>query len=271
MSTLGKASDDVRWIQSWSRGAGSEFRIGRAGDQLVAQWVGVAELRASRSGAPYAFSTAPHLDEETTRKFHDNLVTALLRHCSGGLTLHAASIAGPAGAVAILGDGGDGKSTLAAAACRRPGVCLLGDDTAPVDIEAQPPRVGPSARVTWLLSDARRFLHGCPASASSVRKVPCGVARLAEHPLPLRALVKLAWSYRAEPALRRLRGREAFEPISLAAVRFVLDEPDVQLRDFDQVASLASRVAVFELSRPRALEQLESSVDVLASLLTDAP
>jgi hypothetical protein len=205
------------------------------------------------------------MDRATVDKFSRNLVRALLRHLEGRLTLHAATFATDAGAIACLGAGGFGKSTLAAAACRRDGVRLLGDDTAPIDL-AGTPSVAPTEHVTWLFTDdveavRKRGVH------ARLRKEPVPAPRAAREPVPLVALVALSFDERlTEPTVTRVTGRRSFEHVSLAAVRFVIDEREVVLHDFDQISSLVARVPVYELARPRDLGQLDASVDALFML-----
>ena len=50
-------------------------------------------------------------------------------------------------------------------------------------------------------------------------------------------------------------------------MRFVIDDPAVQMREIEQLERLASAVPIYSLVRPRALERLGESIDLTLDLL----
>lgn len=246
--------DPVRWIQTWTGGHTGTFRIGRAADRLVAEWVGVATLRAGRSGDRVEFRIAPGCDVSRAEKLRRSTAEALLRHLAGATTLHASVVGDESGAVALLGESGAGKSTLAAALSRQANLDFVGDDTASLTLGNACAYVEPTESCNWLAPDACEAL-GFIGKASE--KVPTRPTQVATRPTPLRALVKLC--FENEHAVRRLTGREAFQALSQSLFRFVLDEPNVTLRDFAQLEHLCMLVPTYELRRPRDLSQLTVS------------
>ena len=84
----------------------------------------------------------------------------------------------------------------------------------------------------------------------------------------LAALVGLVFDPNAEaPALTPLRGQDAFAMVSRSIIRFAIDDPAAQLREFEQLRILVRRCSVFELRRPLELAQLESSAGLVSHLL----
>lgn len=245
-----------RWLREFTNEGDVIFRLGRAGDALIAEWPGFAELHASRDGASYELRPVEGADPIFVEKFHGGLVRALLRHLRGEHTLHGSCVARDDRAAVLVGDSGDGKSSLAAAACLRDGVALLADDTTPI-VRASDGRVmaSPSETVCWLRGDDR--------------KAPSPVPRCAESPAEIVAIVRLVWEDRDRPELRRIGGARAFDHLARALFRFVVDEPEVELRDFAFVATLADTVPIYELARPRDLGQLSDTAELVVELLAD--
>jgi hypothetical protein len=58
-------------------------------------------------------------------------------------------------------------------------------------------------------------------------------------------------------------GREAFGCVIAQLFRFVLDEPEVDLRDFDLVSNLVHAVPIYELARTASLSDLDLSVKLV--------
>src|SRR5580658_6497898 len=111
----------IRWLQEWRTGGSIDFRIGRDGDDLVAEWPAFGELRARRLGGTHRFTPCPGVDPARAEKFSTGAVRALLRHLEGRLSLHASAAARDGVAGVFLGPSISGKSTLVADLCRRPG------------------------------------------------------------------------------------------------------------------------------------------------------
>jgi hypothetical protein len=254
---------DVRWLRSWSVGGREVLRIGRAGDELIADWVGHGVLRSNRAGTRTAFARADNTGEEGSRATWDGYVAPYLRHLCGKMTLHASGVSFGGHAVAFAGRSGAGKSTMAAALCRRDGVALLGDDTVALERTA--------AGFEVLLTEARHRLWedtarqlGLGLPSEQGEKAENVAERVAPGPAALRALVMVVADDRASaPAMRRLSGREAFAGVTCQLFRFVLDEPEVDLRDFELVSEVVRAAPVYELARTGSLQDLDASVKLV--------
>jgi hypothetical protein len=280
--TMPPASESaVRWIREWKGDGLADFRIGRDGEDLVAEWVGTGVLRAKRSGGRSQFTPAPGVDAARVEKFHRGLVRALLRHLEGNITLHASAVAMHGVAVAFAGVSGSGKSTTAADLCahgeREDEIEMLADDT--VAIELVPPSrreatvregsryaVLPTESSHWLLPDAARALgiEGGPLHF----KTEIQASRLAQRPVPLVAVLTLAFDPSlSRPVLRRVHGKEAFRALNLSLFRFLIDEDVATLRDFEQLSSFCNAVPVYSLVRRPLLADLVACRDLVRGLV----
>ena len=221
------------------------FRIGTDGDCLVAEWQRLGELRLNRASHEFSFTAEAGADPLAVEKVRLGPVRALVRHVTGGgVTLHASAVSLNGRALAFLGDSGVGKSTLAFALASMDGEAfsLLSDDClAIVDGRALP-----TEGASWLDDGARRLFALDPVS---VVKRPVSPPRVSTQPAPLERIFHLVYGEKIE--VRRLRGQSAAAVLSHALIRFSIDDPGVQHRDLDTLASLAERVDVCELSRPR--------------------
>lgn len=268
------------WVAQHGTGADVAFRIGRMGDELVAEWVGVATLVARRDGSSARLDVAADADPRRVAKVANGGVKLLLRQLEGKPAFHGAAIARNGAAVVLLGRSGLGKSTLAARLCARDGAMLLSDDAVAVDAPVAPNEhwsVCPLEQDHWLDEAAQRAT-GVVALESAPRcgeKLAVATVRPAPGPRPLRAFVDLAFSPSPapEPRLIRLRGADALACLVPQAIRFVLDDPDLQRREVDCLVALVEAVPVFRLERARDLERLGESATKIRALLghlTDA-
>jgi hypothetical protein len=257
----------VRWLHCWPETGPAAMRLGRAGDELIAEWVGVATLRSNLAGTSNEFTVVDGAPSPRIQERLREHVAALLRHLRGGITLHASSVARDGIAVAFIGDSGAGKSTLAAQLCADPGVELLSDDAAALHFDDARIAVVPTERNHWLRPDIARAMGLEPGAAL---KVPKDAARPAMAATRLGAVVALAFDDSVgAPALRRIQGAEAFSALSFSTFRFALDVPDVLRQELDGLARIVAEARMFELRRPRDIAWLDASPRVVAELLHD--
>src|SRR4051812_23307843 len=102
----------VHWVRAWPNDDAFEFRIGRLGDKLVAEWPGLAVLRTDRSGKHPEFRWIDEpVDPVVAERFRRGRLHALLRHLRGELTFHAAAVSLRGVAVMFLGASNAGKSS----------------------------------------------------------------------------------------------------------------------------------------------------------------
>jgi hypothetical protein len=258
----------VKWIHSWPDGAEPRFRVGRVGADLIAEWVGFAQLRVDRDGnrSELTFQQSD-VHPAAVAKLEKGHVQGLLRHLQGRLTVHGSGVVLGGHAILLTGNSGSGKSSMGAALCLRHGAQFVADDMAAIEMELKGFSLGRLEDSHWLLDDAAQAL-GLEAGNHVDEKQSLAAGRLARGPAPLRLIVQLAFDDALDhPEVRRVEGHEAFELISRSAVRFVLDEPSTTLRDFEQVASLAASVPIFVLSRPAGIENLNRDIATILELL----
>jgi hypothetical protein len=264
-----KADVPVVWLGEYRVDGDVVSRIGRKGDELVAEFSSLGTFRASRNGIVSHLEPLPGAPSWAFQKLRASLFDALLRHVQGKVTFHGSAVASGPRAVAFVGSGGAGKSTLAAACCARSELELVADDTVAFEIatgEGEDVGIVPTQKVAWLLPDARAAL-GLDAGAKT--KVPLSLRSAQESKVSLLAIVGLSFDADVAGAeLLRLRGQDAFQMLSRSTIRFVIDEPAVQVREFEQLQYLIERCPVFELRRNRDLGQLERTVELVRDLFT---
>lgn len=246
-----------------------EFRVGRLGDELVAEWCGRATLRAHRRSGESRLDFSGDPDARWRAKLERGLARAMLAQLRGELTLHASALATNNRAALLLGQSGAGKSTLAAILASRPEMNLLADDTSPISFEGDEHAfVSTGDPELWLLEDARVALG---AEDREPGKRPVTFSSQAMNRLKIQAIVALSYGDVSHPTLTRLRGHAALTRLLEGTVRFVIDEPEVQLREISQLEEVVARTIIYEMIRPRDLSRIAESADVVADLLRETP
>jgi hypothetical protein len=259
----GQAS--VRWLHSWPEGGPATYRVGRAGEEFIAEWVGIGSLYANVASGKIVFKPQGVIRSAAVHERLRAQVAALLRHRRGGVTLHASSIARQGVAISCIGESGAGKSTLAAQLCSGAGVELLADDTSALRFDGAVIEVAPTERYHWLRADAAQRMG---VHSRGLSRVPAEAARPASKPARLGAFVSLVFDDRATaPVLRRIQGVEALSTLSRSTFNFAFEAAQAQRDALDHAARLAREAVVFELARPRDLARLEESSAVVAKLL----
>jgi hypothetical protein len=250
-----------RWIQEWRTDDFIEFRLGRDDEGLVAEWGGLGQLCATRSGDSHRFTPHPEATARAVEKLMQGPVQALLRHLRGRMSLHASAAARDGAGFLFLGASTSGKSTFAAELCCREGFAMMADDVAFLEEDADGFVVIPSESTHWLRDDAATLLG---AAAADDDKTPLAPTRVADSPVRLQGMVYLTFDESSSSAtLRRAQGPDAFRWLRTSLFRFVIDEPEVALSDFGRMAALYEKVPLCELIRRRSLANLEECVDLL--------
>jgi hypothetical protein len=257
----------IRWVYAWPRdGATPEFRLGRWDDALVAEWVGLGTLVANRDGTRRELRPTGTMDAAVLEHVLARPIAALLRHLRGGVSLHASGVAYAGVALAFLGPSCAGKSTLATQLCEAPDVELVADDTAALDLD------GPFVAILGGETDHSLrpdIADAMGLDASGHRKLKKPARRTAAGPVRLGACVNLVFDPTvAAPVLRRVGGVEAFTALSLAIVRFALDDEAILQRELDHLARVAEEAPVYELRRPRNLASMAASARKATQLLS---
>jgi len=256
----------VRWVSELVLDGELMFRIGRADDELVAEWPYLCELRSDRRGEQVRFVPSPDGDPRLVAKVRNGLAAALVRHLHGQTTLHASSVAREGRAVVCLGRSGAGKSTLAAYLSRVRALHLLSDDVVAIELREDAVLAVPTEKEHWLEAGALAALG--VATEQTGGKAPLVAERVASAPSVIAAAFALALDAEVPaPVTRRLRGREAVAVVVPCLVRFVLDEPEEHIRELALVAELLGRVPLYELRAPRDFRALPATATIVEDAL----
>jgi hypothetical protein len=261
---------EVRWFFRRPEVGRVEFRVGRAGDDVIAEWVGYATLQASLRSRASTFVTSDGVDAEVARTALGPKIDALMRSLRGEITLHASCVTCGGVAVAFLGDSMAGKSTIAALLCRDERVALIADDLVALSFIGGRVLALPSETEHALRPDGARALGMEPTEAAA--KVRRSALRLEMNPTPLGALVSLAFDPAAQsPSLGRVRGADAFVTLSAATTRFVFDEPSLLRAELDTLGRMSAEVPMYNLRRARLATNMEHSAQEALRLLSSLP
>ena len=249
----------IEWLPSRP---GDGARIGRNGAKVVVEWPGIGRLLSSPSGVDAEFSAVAGADAAILEKFQATGLLACHRYLTGSMSLHGSAVGLPAGAVALVGDSGAGKSTTAMALVEQHRGTFLADDVVPIDWPGSVPVVSPVEDSFWLAGDASAWF-GLEVPVREKR--PCPPRARATAPERLRAIVHLAFDETLDVMdLQPLTGQEAFAVLSSVHICFSTGGDEDALRNLKVRARLAAAVRIFRLRRPRALDALGDISELLA-------
>lgn len=253
------------WLATSEEDGITAFRVGRIGDDLIAEWVGVARLIARRDGTHHELVFADHVPAAERRKLERGDVRMLLRQLTGQISLHGSAVSIGGRAVVMLGTSGRGKSTLAAALCRT-GADLLADDAVGLTFTTTSVDVEPTETDHWLdeLSRGAVGLVEEPTFAATPKR-PIA-ARAALTTVPAVAIVELRWTRDGQPRATRRHGIEALASVLPHVARFLVDSPPHQRAELEQLERLVREVPVYVLERPRSFELLTAGIDIVNAL-----
>lgn len=242
----------VRWISELRDDGAVVFRVGRVGEELVAEWPGRLLLRCDPRGERPLFERQQGADAEAAERLERGLGRALVEQLRGVPSLHASVVAKAGRAIACVGQSGAGKSTSAALLCRM-GYRLLRDDIAPLGIDAEAVTVTPADDRHSLADDVVEALQLRPLALQVDGKhyvaAPAGTGSSR-----LVAIVALVTDEAATRVTRRrLRGMEAVAALVPCVVRFVVDDPARSAAELRMLSELCAKVPLHELRRPAAL------------------
>jgi hypothetical protein len=255
---------EVRWLAEHVEDGVLNGRIGRAGNDLVAEWSGVATLHVARDGTNVRFVAMLGADPADVEKIRRGSARVLLRHLAGDLALHGAAIEIDGRAIVLVGAAGGGKSTLAARLCMSEHATLLADDALAVGRDTCGLSVMPFESEHWL-DGASRAALGLDGVASPAKQ-PVRANASARPSASLAAIVRLAFADADAPALRRLAGVDAVAALLPQVLRLVVDEPALQRVELEMLGAITDAVPFFELARPRDLSLLGAAAQTIAEL-----
>ena len=197
------------------------------------------------------------------------LSIALVRR--GVEPLHATSLVVNDGAVALLGDCGFGKSTLAAAFLAE-GHRLITDDVLVLNRDLRGFMVMPGPQRIKLIPDSAKSV--VPDLASSGKMNPYGSKRIyplncqlmQQNPTPLHAIyvIRPAWSGRGSRiTIRTITVRRAIIDLVSNTFNVAVREPARLSQQLKFASTLAGEVPIKSLSYPRELSRLPEVIEAV--------
>lgn len=270
----GSGSPDVRVRRGTASGADEELK--RAGtffesrvEGFFLRVEGLARVWAI-DGREIVIDVEAGATESAVRiLFLGTVLTAFL-HQRKALVMHASGVVTPRGVVLLAGHSGDGKSTLLAALAGRR-FDPFGDDAAVVTEEATGlPVVHPGFPYARLWADAARRLGHSLDEASRVLpgmdkySLRLGAQR-ARAPRRLFGICVLGIHDDGEDVrFDTVVGSERFSMVRAYTRNLpLLESLQMQVPHFQLAASVASRVPVVRMSRPRGRDSLDELVERL--------
>jgi len=228
-----------------------------------------------RHGREIVVDPTPGVDPRVLRLAIVGPALALVLHQRGRLILHASAVECAGMAVAFAGGSGWGKSTLAAALHAR-GYAIVADDLTAIDVESAPPTVAPAFPQLKLWPEAVESLGEIPETMPQLhpafdKRARRVVQGFADRALPLQRIYLLTEGadLRAEP----LQPSEALIGLmphwyGFRFGRSLLEVDGAAAAHLRRYATLAGRVAVHRLVRPRQLRDLQELASFVESSLT---
>jgi hypothetical protein len=238
------------------------------------RWSGLFEFLISPDGREILFYRHKNATHESLRVYLLGQVLSFSLLARGIESLHGTVVVVADGAVALVGDCGYGKSTLAAAMLAR-GCPVLTDDVITMRDAADGCWIEPGVpRLKLFPSVARRVLPGTRAGTpmnNRTRKLvlPLAGSQVVGRPTRLKAIYVLAAPVRgargSRPRIQPLTGRRAFLEVVRAAYNLLVVRGDRLAGQFQFANELVARVPIRRLTYPRKLSQLPAVCDAVLS------
>lgn len=268
----GRAPARLAWYHHELEDDGTPWRsLARDGERHVVRFRRQATFVIAGAERRITCHPAAAASIETVRQLFVGHVLPLVFAEAGALALHASAVRTPDGVLAFVGPTRRGKSTIAAALAAR-GCPLVADDCAIVEVEAGECRVRPMHVGLRLWPDSLRVFPrsrpGLPVHGRSGTKsrVTAGALGLAIHhsPAPLHRVYLLDAAHRgAAVTVTPVSGPEAVLALLVASFQVGMDRPGQLRRSFESLSTLAARVPVRRLRRPRGLRHLPQLVQTV--------
>ena len=241
----------VVWLHDFREDGEVTYRMGRRGGSWVADWPGIARLTCDESGRNPRLKPRTGAQPSSVLKL-GGVTKALVTDLRGGLGLHASAVVLGSRAVLVLGESGAGKSTAAAALCRRAGARLLADDAACVELHGNVVTVAPSEDRHYLTPESGRALGVRPEEGKLATNqkmiVPAPERGGRSSPLALIAWLRFDDSI-GQAVVRPLGGADAVLRVLGSMFRFRLDDRGEEL---DRVMRLFQQAPFVDIVRPRS-------------------
>ncbi len=236
-------------------------------------WKEHFEFLVSGDGSRVLWQRAQEVSDEVVFTYLLGHVMSYCLLARGIEPLHATSVLINGSAIALLGNSGYGKSTMAAALLER-GYPLITDDVLVLEFKGQEVLAHPSLpRIKLLPESADAFLQGkrsMPMNKFTHKMIfPLKGEQHIAQPVPLAALYLIPprSSHSSKITIRRTSGRASFLPIIQNTFNTTVRAPLRLKRQFEFANRLITAVPVKRMSYPKRLELLPAVIDaILADL-----
>jgi len=250
---VSSADATTLWIHEMRDHDRVTYRLGRQGQELVAEWPAIGRIMCCTDGSGARLIPAEPATP-TSLAMLQATATVFVGELRGGLALHASAVSLESRGVLVLGESGSGKSTAAATLCARHGAELLADDATLLIERDETLLIEPSEREHHLTQESLAAL-GKPRLPSLpwMDKTVVPAEAAASTPAPLALIATLEFDEacaRAEP--RSLRGVEAAAKLLASLFRFNFPDGPARRNELDRVMRIHERTRVIEIRRPRS-------------------
>jgi HPr kinase/phosphorylase len=241
------------WIHEMRDHDRVTYRLGRQGQELVAEWPSIGRITCRTDGSGARLIPAEPATP-TSLAMLQSTATVFVGELCGGLALHGSAVSLEGRGVVVLGESGSGKSTAAATLCARHGGALLADDATLLVERGETLLIEPSEREHHLTQESLAALGkpGLPPSPGLDKAaIPADAA--ARTPVRLALIAALQFDDACTEAdVRTLRGVEAAARLLASLFRFNFPDGPARRNELDRVMSIHERTPVIELRRPRS-------------------
>jgi hypothetical protein len=254
-----------RAINAWRDDNGVSFAEASAHDGgYRLEWRGVGVLTFAAGSAQVRLWPAAGLRPQASTSAVLHIVQPVILQALGYQTLHASSVRVPGGVAAFCGVSGTGKSTLACALGRRPGLSQTADDAVVLSVETGRVSAHPLPFAPRLREASQEYLASrgsIPVSQPPSPAAPLLAVFVLQPPGGDRAI-----------AIRRIGATQAFSALLMHAHCFDASDRARVMALVEAYLTIAGAVPVYSLDFPRDFSSLEDvECRVLDALATQSP
>jgi hypothetical protein len=215
------------------------------------EWRGIGVLTFAPGSTRVRLWPSPGVEADAATSAVIHLVQPVILQALGHHTLHASAVRLPAGVVAFCGLSGTGKSTLAFALGRRPGLSQVADDALVLNIAERRITVQALPFRSRLRTESRTFFSRPARSAAVPQASP-----LAEPLLTVFVLQPVGAEH--APGLTRIGATQAFTALLTHAHCFDESDPAGVASLVQAYLAVADAVPVYRLEYPRDFARLDA-------------
>lgn len=249
-------------------------RLDNGSDYL--RWKGLCEFLVSTDGRQIAYLPSKGIPHETFQTYLISQALSFSLLKLGMEPLHATTVVVKEQAIALLGNSGDGKSSLGAAFLQA-GHKILTDDLLVIKEDESgkgflafpgPPRIKLFPNTSQCLFGTQ--VMGIPMNQRTKKQIiPLNSSQYSQSPTPLRAIYILRRPSKPHAikgvTTRRLPSHRAMLHLISNTFNHMVVNPGRLTRQFHQAGQLASTLPVKSLSYPRNLKRLPEVLEAITS------